>query len=200
MIRRRIIPDAMNRLPPRWLGKLIESFGVSYMRTKFAFLGSIPLAMAAAACSHQAEATDGAQWAAVQRSDLAGTPDLALRDPATLNLRADGDFNGDGRADSATIRQDRGAARYGVLVCLSRPTGACAETLVASGPAAHLRTLGIKTVPAASAATAMAGVKARMASAARLGKQDLLEVFAFEASSSVFSWTGSGFEETQITD
>lgn len=169
------------------------------MRTKFAFVGLIPLAVAAAACSHQAEAT-GAQWAAVQRSDLAGTPDLALRDPATLNLRADGDYDGDGRRDRAEIRQDRGGSRYGVLVCLSRPSGPCAETLITSGPIAHLPTLGIKTVPAATAASAMAKVKAGMASASRLGKQDHLEVFAFEASSSVFSWTGSGFEETQITD
>lgn len=168
------------------------------MRTKYAFLG-LPLALAAAACSHQAEATGG-QWTAVQRSDLAGTPDLASRDPATLNLSADGDYNGDGRKDRAEIRQDRDRSRYGVLVCLSRPSGPCAETLVASGPIAHLRTLGIKSVPAATAATAMAAVKDRMKSAPRLGKQDLLEVFAFEASSSVFSWTGNGFEETQVTD
>lgn len=131
-------------------------------------------------------------WVMVTAADLAGTPDLAMRQKDTFNLQASADFDGDLLEDRVSVRKNARLAQYGVFACLARAdAGPCNDMMITSGPMKHLSNLGVNAV---AAATPECGKMAAR------GTPACIEVFAFEASSTLYRWNGSKFVERQVTD
>jgi hypothetical protein len=144
----------------------------------------------------------GQSWVPVVRSDLAGTPDFANRNPTTLDLVQTGDFNGDGRPDRAYVARNQGQQQYGIVICLSRPGGGCVEQLLASGPFKDVKTLGIGKISRSVARETLSGPRYAAAREKLVNSPaaEFLHVFAFEASDALYVWTGTTFDRVQVTD
>lgn len=164
------------------------------------YVASWPVAMALAVGLHAQ--TDAQAWVPVVGGDLVGTPDLANRTPATLDLVQTGDFNSDGLTDRASVVRDHARQRYGIVICLSRAEGACVEQLIASGPFDHVKTLGVRKVSLSEARRALSAPRhaSSLGTLSRSPASEFLRVFAFEASDAFYLWTGTGFDRVQVTD
>ena len=118
-------------------------------------------------------------------------------------MRTSGDFNGDGRADSAYVLINRASSEFRLLACLSQGTGPCTERVVELGLIAHIATLGIDTVRRDALPGPNVRPEVRVPLLAMLQRSralDFLHLFAFEASDTVFFLTPRGFERVQVTD
>ena len=134
---------------------------------------------------------------------MAASPDMARRDPVTLNLTATGDYDGDGRPDHARIEKNDLPAQFRVVICLARRSGPCVEQMVYQGRRADLISLGISTVSRESVRLALLRSERRRNSLALLDRsiaRDLLSVFTFESGMTAFVWTGSRFEAVPVMD
>lgn len=143
------------------------------------------------------------QWEPIFRSDLEGTPDLVNRDPITLDMRVDGDFDGDGRSDLAYVLKNVGAAEFRVTVCLSRPSLPCVEQVIRSGPIAHISTLGLDTFTEGQLGNFYARSRrgpALRESIRQSPAREFLLVFTYESSATAYIWLDGRFQPVGVMD
>lgn len=141
-------------------------------------------------------------WMPVTRADVDGSPNMAMRDPATLNLTAIGDFDGDGGPDRAYIEKNEASSQFRVVACLAQRTGPCVEQIVRYGRQADIRSLGISTVSRESVRLSLtrSGRRHSLNLLDQSIARDLLDVFTFESSMTVFVWTHSRFDPVEVMD
>jgi hypothetical protein len=92
------------------------------------------------------------------------------------------DFDGDGRADRADLV--RSGDTYELRVCFAQDRS-CAGKPLATGPAAHLETLHIKAIDRSVVAPDLP----QLAS----GRGEVIDLYAEEASSTIYYWNGKAF-------
>lgn len=141
-------------------------------------------------------------WMPVTRADVDGSPNMAMRDPATLNLTATGDYDDDGRPDRAYIEKNEASSQFRVVACLAQRTGPCVEQIVHYGRQADIPSLGISTVSRESVRLSLmrSGRRHSLNLLNQSIADDLLDVFTFESSMTVFVWTHSRFDPVEVMD
>lgn len=141
-------------------------------------------------------------WTPVSVAALAGSPDDGVRraDPNGY-LKAEGDFDGDGREDSARLMQSGDELRYGLVVELS--SRCRAPMLLADGPRSDHPRIGVDEVPRGEYVTACSRGHGRASDCTirSLRVEHVgIELFTFEASTTYFAWNGREFVEAAISD
>ena len=162
----------------------------------------IGLALWAQFCPSSLEAAPD-QWQPITRADLAGTTDLRFRSSNSLDLRTAGDFNGDGRFDSASVLRNSDASRFRISVCLSRPSGDCVEQTIRSGPFFEAVRLGIETFTEEQVEGFLRRSErgpALRASMRRSAAREFLHVFTYEAGSIAYVWLDGRFQPVGVMD
>lgn len=82
----------------------------------------------------------------VSKTDLIDTPDVAFRDPITMNLSAFGDYNGDGKIDKVYFTRNRERSKIYLILCIFNNKRICRKEILLEEKYSKLNDLYVRTV------------------------------------------------------